>query len=86
MMTPAQVTAAIERIRTRQTAEPTGTPVTTHWEETPPFAAKPNPHASRGHVELYDDDGVWCDGCHEDKPRGGWSESCPNDHRVFTGG
>jgi hypothetical protein len=51
---------------------------------TPPFAAKPNPCASRGHVEL---DPGQCKACKQLRPeRGGWSASCERGARIFMGG
>jgi hypothetical protein len=88
-MTAQQIAATITAMRARQTDEPTGVPVTAPWEVTPPFAALPNPDASRGHSERFDPcDGVtFCDGCGDDKPCGGWDAACETgDKRVFKGG
>ena len=52
----------------------------------PPFVAKPNLSASRGHAEHKIKGGFACALCLQDKPKGGWSDACPRDSRRFMGG
>jgi hypothetical protein len=93
MMTAAQITAAVLEIRARPSKEETNNPkpVLTPWAPTVPFVALANPHAMRGHAEYHPSDArdkklIACATCLQDKPRGGWSDACPNDRRLFKGG
>jgi hypothetical protein len=84
MMTPAQIAADVSEIRSRDCRDDAldALPVTTKWSPTPPFVAKANPHASRGHAEERGN----CITCEAVKPRGGWTFACPaGDAREFKG-
>lgn len=85
MMTLAQIARDIAAIQARVRAAPVegSVPITTKWKATPPFVAKPNTCADRGHREV---DPGQCKACRELKPKGGWNSSCPRDTRVFMGG
>ena len=93
-MTQAQINAAIERIRATERRDDVlnPRPVKAKWKATPPFKAKPNPHASRGHADFHPKDAkskdlIACAKCLQYKPLGGWPEPCPNgDSRQFMGG
>ena len=83
-MTLAQIARDIAAIQARVRAAPVegSVPITTKWKATPPFVAKPNTCASRGHREV---DPGQCKACRELKPKGGWSVSCVRDARQFMG-
>ena len=94
MMTRLEITAAIEQIRAKVHRDDVldAKPVAAKWKPTPPFVVLANPHAGRGHVDYHPKDAksktlIACAKCLQDKPRGGWSESCPAGlPRVFMGG
>ena len=60
---------------------------TPEYAPTEPFKVKPNPGATRGHVEIrLGRKLIVCKGCKEKRPKGGWSKPCAHDSRVFMGG
>ena len=92
MMPPAAIAAAVTEIRARPSKEAKldARPVTTPWVETPPVRMLDNADSTaRGHIERFDEDGVWCDECKAYRPeRGGWSMACSMGmaRRDFRGG
>ena len=91
-MTPAQITAAIERIRATEHRDDVqdARPATEPWVETPPFAAMPSSEHARGHVEVEatEEPGIYCQDCLYDKPEtGGWDFGCEKGQlrRSFKG-
>jgi hypothetical protein len=83
-MTAQKISGAIAAIQARVRAAPVegSMPIVAEWAPIPPFVAKPNTCASRGHREV---DPGQCKACRELKPKGGWSVSCVRDARQFMG-
>ena len=53
----------------------------------PPFVAPPSRDSARGHDERrLGGKLVYCFGCKERRPPGGWSHACAKDARRFMGG